>query len=112
AGEADNLHAVAQGPRNGVEHVCGGDENHAAQIERHAEIIVAERVVLLRVEHFEQRGARIAMNAGTELVDFVEHHHAISAARFADRLNDIAGQSPDIGAPVATDFSFVVHASK
>ena len=30
AGEADDLHAVAQRPRNGVEHVRGGDEHHAA----------------------------------------------------------------------------------
>ena len=48
------------------------------------EIIVAERVVLLGVEHFEQRRAGIALNAGAELVDLVEHHDAIARAGLAD----------------------------
>ena len=54
AGEADDLHAVAQRPRDGVEHVRRGDEHHARQVVGHAEIVVAERVVLLRVQHLEQ----------------------------------------------------------
>src|SRR5262249_17688617 len=33
-GERDDLHAVAQRAGNGVEHVRGGNEDHAAQIER------------------------------------------------------------------------------
>src|SRR3990167_4529845 len=45
--KADDLHAVAQRPRDGVQHICGRDEHDAAEIERHAEIVVAERAVLL-----------------------------------------------------------------
>ena len=112
AGEADDLHAVAQRPGDGVEHVGGGDEHHAAQVERHAEIIVAERVVLLRIEHLEQRRAGIALDAGAELVDLVEHHHAVARAGLADRLDDVAGQRADIGAPVAADLGLVVHAAE
>ena len=112
AGEADDLHAVAQRPRNGVEHVRRGDEHHAGQVERHAQIVVAERVVLLGVEHFEQRGRRIAVDAAAELVDLVEHHHAVARARLADRLDDVARQRTDIGAPVAADLGFVVHAAE
>ena len=100
------------GPGNGVEHVGRGDEHHPAQIERHREIIVAERVVLLRVEHFEQCRARIALDAGAELVDLVEHHHAIARAGLADRLNDVAGQRADVSAPMAADFSLVVNAAE
>ena len=112
AGKADDLHAVAQRPRNGVEHVGRGDEHHAGQVERHGEVIVAERVVLLGIEHFEQRRAGIAVDAGAELVDLVEHHHAIARAGLADRLDDVAGQRADIGAAVAADFRLVVHAAE
>src|SRR5262249_10873121 len=89
-GEADDFHPIAQRTWDRIEHVGGGDEYHAAQIERHAEIIVAERIVLLRIEHFEKRGSRIAVNPGPELVDFIEHHHAIARASFADRLNYVS----------------------
>ncbi len=77
-----------------------------------AEIIVAERVVLLRIEHFEQRRARIALDAGAELVDFVEHHHAVARTGLADRLDDVAGQGADVSAAMAADFRLVVHAAK
>ena len=77
-----------------------------------AEIIVAERVVLLGIEHFEQRSAGIALDAGAELVDLVEHHHAVARAGLADRLDDVAGQRADIGAPMAADFGLVVHAAE
>ena len=112
AGETDDLHAVAQRPGNRVEHVRRGDEHHARQVERHAEIVVAERVVLLRIEHLEHGRGRIAMDAGAELVDLVQHHHAIARTGLADALDDVARQRADIGAPVAADLRLVVHAAE
>ena len=76
------------------------------------EIIVAERVVLLRIQNLEQRRARVALNAGAEFVDLVEHHHAVARAGLADRLDDVARQRADIGAPVAADFRLVVDAAE
>ena len=35
AGEADDLHAVAEGPRDRVEEIGGGDEDDAGEIEGH-----------------------------------------------------------------------------
>ena len=52
------------------------------------------------------------MDAGAELVDLVEHHHAIARAGLADRLDDVAGQRADIGAAMAADFRLVVHAAE
>ena len=74
----------SNGPGMRVEHVGGGDEHHAREIEGHAEIIVAEGRVLLGIEHLEHRGRRIALNAASHLVDLVEHHHAIARAGFLD----------------------------
>ena len=82
------------------------------EVEGDAEIIVAEGRILLRVEHFEQRGGRIAVKAGAELVDLVEHHHGIARAGLADRLDDVARQRADIGAPMAADLRLVVHAAE
>ena len=52
------------------------------------------------------------MGARAELVDFVEHHHAIARTGLTDPLDDVAGQGADIGAPVAADLGFVVHAAE
>src|SRR6202007_3121851 len=52
---------------------------------------------------------RIALNAPAELVDLVEHHHAIAAACPADPLNDVPRQRPDIGAAMSADLGFVMH---
>ena len=112
ARELDDFHAVAQRRRNGVEHVRGADEQHLRQIEGHAEIVVAERVVLLRIEHLEQRRERIALMARRELVHLVEHEHRIAAAGLAHGLHDVPRQRADVGAPMAADLRLIVHAAE
>ena len=54
AGEVQHLHAVAQGGRNRVKGVGGGDEHHLGEVERNVQVVVAEVLVLLGVEHLEQ----------------------------------------------------------
>src|SRR5205085_12538752 len=82
-------------------------------IERHAQIIVAEGRVLLGIEHFEERGGRVTMKAAhAELVDLVEHHHAVASSRLAQALDDVAWQRSDICAAMAADLRFVVHAAQ
>jgi hypothetical protein len=75
-------------------------------------VIVAERVVLLRIEHLEQRRERIALMARRQLVHLVEHEHGIAAAGLAHGLHDVAGQRADVGAPMAADLRLVVHAAQ
>ena len=70
--EPDDLHAVEQRAGDGLEHVGGGEEQHVGQVEVDLEVVVAERVVLRRVEHLEQRRRRVAPPVGAELVDLVE----------------------------------------
>ena len=52
------------------------------------------------------------MQPHTHLVDFVEHHHAAACAGLFDGLDDVAGQGANVGAPMAADFSLVVHATE
>ena len=56
-----DLHAVQQRAGDVLEEVGGGDEEHLREIERHAEVVVGERVVLRRIQHLEQRRRRIAL---------------------------------------------------
>src|SRR5690606_10699368 len=99
-------------PRDVVQHVRRADEEHLAQVERDVEIVIAERRVLLRIEHLEQRGRRIAVEADAELVHLVEHHHGVARAGLADALDDRARQRPDVRAPVSADLRLVVHAAQ
>ena len=50
----NKFHAVEQRTWNGVQVVGCGDEEHLGQVEVHVKIVVVERVVLFRIEHFEQ----------------------------------------------------------
>ena len=112
AGDLEHFHAVAQRRRNRVEHVRRRDEQHLRQVERHVEVVIAERVVLLRIEHLEQRRRRIAAEIGAELVDLVEDEHRVLRLGPAQPLDDLPGQRADVGAAVAADFRLVAHAAE
>ena len=68
----DDLHPVEQRPGDGLGDVGRRDEQHPRQVEVDLEVVVAERVVLCRVEHLEQGRRRVAPEVGPELVDLVE----------------------------------------
>ena len=112
AGELEDLHAVAERFWNRIHPVRRGHEEDLRQIERHIEIVIAERRVLFRVEHFHQRCRRIAAEIAAELVHLVQHEDGIHRFGALDTLDDLAGQSADVGAAVAADFSLVVHAAE
>ena len=90
----------------------GRDEQHARQVDVDLEVVIAERVVLRRIEHFEQRRRRIALEAGADLVDLVEHEHRVHRAGLLQRLHDAAGNRADVGAAVAADLGLVAHAAE
>ena len=81
AGELDHLHPVAQRPGDRVQRVGGGHERHRRQVERQVQVVVAERVVLLGVEHLEHRARRIAAEVRAHLVDLVDHQQRVVGAR-------------------------------
>ena len=54
-GEVHRLHAIEQRPGDRLHEVRGRNEQHFREVERHAEVVVGERVVLSGIEHFEQR---------------------------------------------------------
>ncbi len=76
-----DLHAVEQGPRDGVGDVGGGDEQHVGEVQVHLQVVVPERVVLGRVQHLEQRGRRVAAPVVGQLVHLVQHEDRVHDAR-------------------------------
>ena len=112
AGKLDHLHAVAQGPAEVVDHVGRADEDDARQVERNPEVVVAEAVVLLRVQHFEEGSGRVTLDARRHLVHLVEHDHAVACAGLAQGLDDVARHGADVGAPVPADLALVVDAAE
>ena len=110
--EPDDLHAVEQRPGDGVGHVRRGEEEHVRQVELYLEVVVAEGVVLRRVEHLEQGRGRVAPVVAAELVDLVEQHDRVHRPGFTDRPHDASRQRADIGATVAADLGLVTHATE
>src|ERR1700676_1623903 len=52
------------------------------------------------------------MKSRAQLVQFVQHHHRIARPCLADRLDDVAGQSADISAPMPAYLAFIVDAAE
>ena len=106
------LHAVQQRRRDVLDHVGGGQEHHVGQVQVQIQVVVAERVVLRRVEHLEQRRTRVAAVVGADLVDLVQQHNGIHRSRLADRTHDPARQRAHVGAPVPADLGLVAHTAQ
>ena len=111
AREADRLHPVEQRRRD-VERVGGAHEHHVGEVVLDFDVVVDEGVVLLGIEHFEQRARRIAAEIHAHLVDFVEQEQRIAHADLGHVLQDLARHRADVGAAVAADLGLVAHAAQ
>ncbi len=105
--EPDQLHPVEQGLRDGVQDVGGGEEDDVAEVEFDLQVVVAEGVVLRRVEHFEEGGGRVASEVGADLVDLVEQDDRVHRTGLLDGADDAAGERADVRAPVTADLRLV-----
>ena len=110
--EAHDLHAVEQRAGNRLGHVRRRDEQHLGQVQLDVEVVVAERVVLRRVEHLEQRRRRVAAPVGADLVDLVEQDHRVHRAGVAQGADEPARQRPDVGPSVPADLGLVANAAQ
>ena len=107
--EVDDFHSVFERGGDGVHHIPGRDEEDLREIERKVNVVIPERVVLLRIENFEKRRARVAAKIHPELVDLVEHEHGVLGARAAQVLDNLPWKGADIGSPVAPDLRLVAN---
>ncbi len=111
--EPHDLHAVEQRAGDCLGHVCRRDEHDVGQVELDLEVVVAERVVLRRVEHFEQGRSGIARpTASGQLVDLVEQHDRVHGSRLGDRSHEPSRLCADVRAAVAADLGLVAYAAQ
>ncbi|MNN47062.1 hypothetical protein D3C81_1614660 [compost metagenome] len=87
-------------------------EHYVRQIERQLHKVVAEGIVLFRVQHFKQCCRRVAAEVSRHLVDFVEQEDRINTSGCLHPLDNPARHSTDIGAAMPADFRFITHAAK
>ena len=111
-GKLKDLHAIPKGRGNGIHEVGCSDKHHLGEIEGNVEIVVAEGVVLFRIENFKKGGGRVSPEIHSDLIDFVHHKDGVFRSRLLDSLDDTAGEGPHVGPPVPADFRFISHASK
>jgi hypothetical protein len=111
ARKTDHFHAVEQ-RRGDVERVGGAHKHHVGKVVLDLDIVVDEGVVLLGIEHLEQRARGIAPEVHPHLVHFVEQEQGISHPHLVHVLEDLARHRADVGAPVAADLGFVPHAAQ
>ena len=92
--------------------VRGGEEDDLGEVDLDVEVVVAERVVLGRVEHLEQGRRGVAAPVGADLVDLVEQDHRVHRLGVAQGADDPSRQGADVGAAVAADLGLVVEAAE
>ena len=107
-----DLHTVEQRAWYRICGVCRGDEEHTRKVYRYLKEIVAERAVLLTVERFQQRRARIAAVVGAELVDLVEHHERVHAAALDNTADNAPRHRAYIRFAVAAYLGLIMHAAE
>ncbi len=74
--------------------------------------MVREGVVLLRVEHVQQRRRRVTAKVHADLVDLIEHKDRIHTCGALHRLEDAAGKGAHISAAMATDLGLIANATQ
>ena len=110
--ELDHLEAVAERCGERLESVRRAEEEHLREVERNLEVVIGERVVLLRVQDLEERRFRRSLETLRELVDLVEQDHRVFDLGLSERVQDASRQCAHVGAPVAANLGFVAHAAK
>ena len=105
--EPDDFHAILQRRRDGVRHVRRRDEEDLAQVELDLEVVIAERVVLFRIEHLEQGRRGVAAEVARHFVDLVEKNDGVPCLCLDERLDDTSRHRPDVRASVPADLGLV-----
>lgn len=105
-GQADDFHSVQKGRRNIVGIGCC-DKHHIRQVEIHLDIVIGKRMILFRIQHFQQRRCRISPEIGTDLVHLIQQEKRIAHTGLDQALQNLAGHGSDIGTAVPADLRLI-----
>ena len=91
--------------------IGGGDEHDFGQIHRHFDKIVAEAVVLLGIQDFQQSGSWVAAEIGGQFVDLIEEEDRIGRLGIHQAAHDAARHSAHVRPAMTADLCFIPHAA-
>ena len=74
--------------------------------------MVLESVILLGVQHLQQRGSRVTAKILRHLVYFIKQKQRVAALDLGQVLDDLARHGAYIGAPVAPDLRLITHTAQ
>ena len=74
--------------------------------------MIVERIILLWVQHFEQRTCWVTAHVHAHLVDLIQQKQWVNHCSLGHFLHDFAGHRADVGTSVATYFGFVTNAAE
>jgi len=112
AAEADHLKTIVERVGDLVGVVRGGDEQHLREVVFDLQVVVAEGMVLLRVQHLHERRRGVATPIAAQLVELVQEEDGVVDAGLGESLDDASGHGADVGAAVAADLGLVAHATE
>src|SRR5437660_8259736 len=74
--------------------------------------MIDKGVILLRVQHFQQGGSRIAAKFSGELVNLIQQEDRVTNADRFHALNNASRESAHISAAMPTDLCLIMHTTE
>ena len=107
--DINNLHPVPEWCWDRIQRIGRSDEHHFRQIIIQLQIVIHKRIILLRIQHFQQGRGGVPAKRRAHLVDFIEHHHRICLAGPFHRSQNPPGQCTDVGSPMAPNLRLIMN---
>ena len=112
AAEVYDFKTVKQRLLQGAERIGRGNKQHMRQVVVDVNVIVVEKLVLLRVEYFKQSGLGVTLEITPDFVNLVEQKNRITAAGALNGIDNTTRHSTDIGTAVSAYLGLVVQTAQ
>ena len=76
-GNLDDLHTVQQRPGNRLHIVCRGDKQDFRQIQGNLNIMIRKFIILLRIQHLQQRRGSVPFIIAADFINFIQKHQRV-----------------------------------
>ena len=107
-----DLQPIQKRGRYGVERICRRHEHDLAEVERQLQVIILEIVILIGVEHLQQRRRGVAVHVGGHLVYLVQKENGIVDLGVSEPADYASRQRRHVRSAVSADFRLVAHAAE
>ena len=111
-GQLDELHPVQQWLGNVKFHIGSCNEQHLGQVVIHLQIVIVERIVLLRIQYLQQGSRRIAAKINPHLIHFIQQDHWIDRPCTFHRLNNLARHCSYVCSTMSSNFRLIPHTAQ